>query len=262
MPPRERRASAHPWWRVWRHDPRAALRLFCVPYAGGSASIYRPWARRLPSGVEIYAIELPGRVNRIGHRPFTRLAPLVEDLANALEPVLDMPFALFGHSLGALISFELARHLSRTGRPTPVHLFLSGRRAPQCRATRPPAHQQGDEEFLATLKELNGTPPEILSNTEILELMLPTLRADFELSETYRFIEDSPLTCPITVFGGREDEESAGSLLDGWSAHTTGAFTKYLLDGGHFYINWGEATLCGALGRELSRSTETGARLR
>jgi medium-chain acyl-[acyl-carrier-protein] hydrolase len=251
MPSGDRRRSVSRWWRVVQEGPDATLRLFCFPYAGGNASTFQKWAGRLPPDVAIYAIQLPGRVNRLKEPPFTRIPPLVEVLSAELLPLLDRPFALFGHSLGALVSFEIARQLARSDR-TPRHLFVSGRRAPYLDDQDAPRYLQNDEDFLATLHDLQGTPPELLEHAELLELMLPTLRADFELAETYRYAEGPPLRCPITVFGGRDDEESEGDRLEAWRVHTTERFAVHMLEGDHFSIQTSADDLLRRLGADLA----------
>ncbi len=173
------------WLRSPKPNPQASLRLFCFPYVGGGALIFRTWPNSLPATAEVCPVELPGRGTRLKETPFTRLLPLVQALAQALLPHLDKPFAFFGHSMGALISFELTRQLRRLYGLVPLHLFVSAHRAPQLPDPDPPIHTLPEAEFMEELRCLNGTPKEVLEQPELMELMLPILRADFALCETY-----------------------------------------------------------------------------
>lgn len=225
------------WFRVPHARSAAATRLVCLPYAGGSAAVYRTWDQLVPGDVEVCPVELPGRGMRFGEQPFTRLPPLVRALADAMEPLLDRPFALFGHSFGGLVAFELARLLRRRGWPVPCHLFVSATGAPaRGRRREPVLHTAPDAELKARLHEFNGTPPEILANDELMELVLPVLRADFAALETYEYHEEPPLDVPITVFGGIHDRTVRPSELEGWRGQSTSSRLR-LLPGDHFFIN-------------------------
>ena len=167
-------------WVSWQSpNPQATLRLFCFPYAGGAALTFRAWSDSLPMALEVCPVELPGRGKRIKSAPFTRLQLLVEAIAIAILPYLDKPFAFFGHSMGGLVSFELARLLRKNYGNSPVHLFISGYRAPQVPDPDPPIHALPEPEFLEELRRLNGTPEVVLENTELMQILLPALRADF-----------------------------------------------------------------------------------
>ncbi len=239
------------WLLCPRPDPQARLRLLCFAYAGGGPPIFHHWAGGLPAGVEVCAVQLPGRGARVREAPFTRLAPLVETLASALRPDLDKPFALFGHSVGALIAFELARALRRRGQPLPAHLFVSGCGAPQLPDPRLPIHALPDGEFVAELAQLGGTPAEVLAHAELMALLLPALRADFALSETYVCAEEPPLACPVTAFGGVDDARVSRDRLEGWREQTVGSFTLRLFPGDHFFINTARPALLEALAGQL-----------
>ena len=167
--------------------PHARLRLFCFPYAGGTAQIYRQWPDYLPTDVEVCSIQLPGRGSQLQQPAFTRLLALVEPLTETIARHLDKPFVFFGHSMGALIGFEVARRLRREGRREPEGLFVSGRRAPQIDEPEPVTFNLPDAELLDELRRLNGTPEEVLDNPDLLQLMLPILRADFEVCQTYSY---------------------------------------------------------------------------
>ncbi|HYP22111.1 MAG TPA: thioesterase domain-containing protein [Actinomycetota bacterium] len=215
-------------------DPR--VRLFCFPYAGGSATTYRTWSDVLPPDVEVQAIQLPGREWRLKEEPYRDVFPLVGELATVLKDRFDVPFAFFGHSLGALISFELARELRRRGLSLPERLFLSAHRAPHLPKELPDIHDGPDEEFYEGLRKLEGTPDELLSNDELMELLLPVLRADFEIAETYRYPPEPPLDCQMSVFGGLGDEVTNRDILQPWDQHTTKDFKLRMIPGSHFFV--------------------------
>lgn len=227
------------------------MRLFCLPYAGGGAMTYRRWADSLSPSVEVCAVELPGRGMRLREKPFTRLDALVEAIAIAIRPDLDKPLALFGHSMGAIVSFELARLLRRQYGIDPVYLFVSGRRAPQIPHPKPPTYNLPEPAFLAELRRLNGTPAAVLENTELLQLILPTVRSDFEALETYRYQPEPPLDCAIAAFGGLSDAETNIQELEAWTEQTTAAFSLYMLPGDHFFLDSAQAQIVQCLTQHL-----------
>lgn len=238
---------AEPW--LLRPRPRAAarLRLFCFPYAGGGAAVYRAWPDELPSSIDVCAVALPGRGGRLAEEPFRDLHALVGALSDALLPRLDRPFAFFGHSMGALVAFELARLLRRQRRPTPSHLFVSGRAAPQLRRAGSRIHRLPREAFLEGLRLLNGTPPEVLGNDELLEVVLPALHADFTACAEYVYAPDTPLECPISAFGGEEDPEVAEEDISAWRDQTARAFTMRVFSGDHFFLRSARSELLSAV---------------
>ncbi len=214
------------------------LRLFCLPYAGGGASIYRLWPDELPDDLEVCAIQLPGRESRLREPTFTAVAPLVRELARALLPELSLPFALVGHSMGALIAFELVRLLRREHGLSPVYLFVSARRAPQLPSLDAPIHLLPQPAFVDhLLRRYNGIPQAVLREPELMEIFLPTLRADFTVIETYRYAADEPLGCPITAFGGLQDDLVTRSELAGWQEQTRAAFDLHMFPGTHFFLH-------------------------
>jgi medium-chain acyl-[acyl-carrier-protein] hydrolase len=216
---------------------QTAYRLFCFPYAGGGASSFRSWQPLLPEQIELCAMRLPGRDGRVAVPAFQRMAPLVAHLVNALRSRLDLPFALFGHSMGALVAFEVARQLRRERLPAPCHLFVSGFRAPQLPDDGQSIHELPDGPFRDELRRLGGTPPAILDDAELMELVLPNLRADFAVCETYAYTPEAPLDCPVTAFGGRDDVEVSRADLAAWRAQTRGAFKIRQFAGDHFFLN-------------------------
>jgi medium-chain acyl-[acyl-carrier-protein] hydrolase len=237
--------------RVARAHPQ--LRLFCFPYAGGNANVFQRWHRIFPESIEICPLQYPGRGNRMREPPFTSLIPLALDISTALEPLLDLPFAFFGHSMGALIAFELAHELRRKRNKLPGHLFASASRAPQFRSRDRIAFTLPEPQFIEELRRLNGTPIEVLENKELMDLMLPLLRADFSVAQTYECHEQSPLSCPVSAFGGKDDPSVSIPELEGWREQTANAFSLQMFDGDHFYLHASEKVLIEALLRQLPR---------
>lgn len=231
--------------------PLARLRLFCFPFAGGSALTYRDWAQDLPASIEVCPIQLPGRGNRSLETPCTRLAPLVRDLTSALCSYLDRPFTFFGHSLGALISFEVALRLRAQVELSPVHLFVSGCRAPHLPSSSRPIHALPDAEFVEEIRRLGGTPNEVLQNADIMQLLLPMLRADFAAYETYTYEAAQPLDCPISALGGWHDRETTQDELAAWQDHTGAQFQLHMFPGDHFFLRHARVPILQLLSRHL-----------
>jgi len=246
--------SANPWISRPRPNPAAALRLLCFPYAGGGASVFRTWPAGLPADVELLAVAMPGRDARAKEPPFDRLAPALAALTDGVAPVLGAPFAIYGHSLGAMLGFQLARELRRRQLPGPLHLFVSGRRAPQLPENWPTQHMS-DPEFLAMLRRLGGIPDAVFQEAELMAYFLPIFRADFALSETTPCVQEPPLACPITALGGVSDERAPLDELDAWQAQTTAAFEREVFPGGHFFLQSDRDLLLGSLSRRLARIT-------
>jgi medium-chain acyl-[acyl-carrier-protein] hydrolase len=245
--------SADLWFRHTKTG-KARQRLLCFPYAGGSASIFRNWQGWFSDDTEVVAIELPGRGFHIRTPLINRMETLIASLLNVAGAVLDLPFSIFGHSMGALIGFELCRALSRTGCPVPIHLFVSGMCAPSKAHLRKPAHQLPDHEFLQVLRSLSGTPPAVLEDRGLMELFLPILRADFHLAETYRDSSGLPISQPITVFGGLQDKTAPPESLPEWGEHTTAKCSIRLLDGDHFFIHQQDHVMAASIADSLALS--------
>ncbi len=240
------------WLVRGRRESPARMRLICFPYAGGGASAYRDWGALLPEDLEVVVLQLPGRETRLLEDPVTDATELTSALVDAVEPVLDAPFCFFGHSMGTMVSFELARALRRSGRPQPAALFLSAGRALHLPDPDPPIHQLPDREFVTELRaRYDGIPGEVLSNEELLELVLPGLRGDMKLLETHDFVEEEPLDIPITCFGGREDHRLSHEDLEGWSRHTRGSFVFRRLPGDHFFLHSQRSLLLRYLADDL-----------
>ncbi|QKW35614.1 thioesterase [Actinomadura sp. NAK00032] len=221
---------------VWRaRRPGHTRRLVCFPHAGGGAASYSGWAALLPPGVDLVAVQLPGRQNRIAEAPFTEVAPLVNVLVHALRPVLAGPHAFFGHSCGAALAYELALALRDRGLPGPGHLFLSAQPAPGTGGV-PPIHDLPEDAFRAEIVRLGGVEPEIAADPAVMDELLPLLRADFALWERHTLTAGAPLDCPITVLAGTSDPRAPRHTLAAWRDRTTGAFATRFHAGGHFYF--------------------------
>lgn len=237
-----------------RPHPGAALRLLCFPYAGAGASVFRTWPDALPPDVEVLAFQPPGREGRSREPPLDRLAPLITPLVEAAAE-LAHPFAIYGHSLGALVGFAFARELSRRGLRGPEHLFVAGRRAPHISDERP--HALPDPELAAWLRGLGGIPDAVFREPELMQIFLPILRADLATNAD-ELGPGEPLECPITAMGGVDDARTTAEQLDAWRTHTRGEFARELFAGGHFFLQSARAELLGSLSRRLSRITAGG----
>jgi len=212
------------------------VRLFCLPHAGGGAAAFHSWNDSLPAFVQVCSVLLPGRERRFSEPPCSDMETLVDALDRELRPWLDIPYAVFGHSMGALLAFEWARRVHRSGDSMPVCLFLSGRRAPDIAGDTNPLQSLPDSEFVEELiRRYDGVPQELLRDPELMELFLPILRADIAVVESYRFRQDEPLDCPIAVFAGVKDKSVAWNELLAWKRQTSRRFEMRIFPGGHFY---------------------------
>ncbi|NUQ95991.1 MAG: thioesterase [Streptomyces sp.] len=232
------------WLRRYRPIADPALRLVCLPHAGGSASAFLPFTRLLPESVEVLAVQYPGRQDRRMEPFVDTVDGLVAHIVAALRPWLDRPVALFGHSLGSLVAFETARHLERqTPENRLAHLFVSGRVAPTA-ALRSTVHLLSDEELIAKLAELQGTDPRVLADQEVLRLTLPAIRNDYRAASNYIWRPGAPLACPITVLTGSEDPHVPADGARAWHQLTTGAASFHSFPGGHFYLTEHAEAVC------------------
>lgn len=238
------------WIVRYEPDAQATLRLFCFPYAGGGASIFRSWPELLPAGIEVCAVQFPGHEYRLGEQAYTRLTSLVQALATAIHPYLDKPFAFFGHSMGALVSFELARRLRKAYGVGPVRLLLAAFRAPQLPNPNIKIYHLPEEVFKVVLRA-EGIPERILQNEEIMQAMLPTLRADFELCDTYTYTTEPPLEMPFSIFGGLDDIRISTADLDEWRIHSSAPSSLLMLPGSHFFIHSAQDLLLAAVSQDL-----------
>jgi medium-chain acyl-[acyl-carrier-protein] hydrolase len=239
------------WFESLSAAKAPLLRLFCFPYAGGDAHGFRGWQRHFDPEVDVCLAHLPGRGRRLGVPRFTRLQHLVEAIADVIGPKAQVPFAFYGHSMGALISFELARELRRRNAGSPLHLFLSGSRAPSTREIGRRMFDLPEKEFITELRELNGTPMELFDDPESKDLFIPLLRADFEMVDTYVCSPEPPLACPITVYGGSQDERAPVDCLNPWKSYTAAQCKVRILPGDHFFIQKQSAQFMSVLRRDV-----------
>jgi surfactin synthase thioesterase subunit len=225
------------------------VNLLCLPYSGASAMVYSRWRRKLPAWLQVRPVELPGRGARLGEALHTDMQALARQLASEQRLAANAPYALLGHSLGALVAFELAHELQALGCPPPLALFACGTAAPTRREDYDGANwrePKSDEALLAELRKLGGTPEEVLANEELMSLTLPVVRADFLLCGRYAYRQRAPLHCPLHVLGGDTDRASA-EQLQAWRRESQGKFSLEMFPGGHFFIHEHEDRVLGAL---------------
>jgi len=244
----------NPWFSVPRPSASAPLRYWCFPYAGGGAAVWQAWSAALAPATELVAIRLPGRENRLREPCVTRLTPLVERLADEIAAATTSPYVLGGHSMGALLAFEVARRLRHLGLPPPRALIATGARAPHCPRTEPDLHALPDDVFVHEVNaRYGGIPAVMLENRDFLELFVPALRADLEVFETYVHQPGVPLNCPLLALGGTADARVSRDQTLAWREHTTGAFESAFFPGDHFFTQSHAAAVTARLGDFLQR---------
>lgn len=225
------------WIECLREDARSEMQLLLFHYAGASANVFRPWLEDIALAADVAVVQLPGRERRSAEPFLTNVEDVVEQSLALIRPLLDRPTIFFGHSIGALIAFEIIRRLQAEGQALPSHFVVSGRRAPQLASSAMPMHLLPDAEFIERLKHYDGTPDAILRDPGLMAYFLPRLRADFAISETYRYKEGPLLTCPVTVLAGDQDQEAPLASVYEWRYQTSSEFRFFRLKGGHFFIN-------------------------
>ncbi|MEV4921514.1 thioesterase II family protein [Streptomyces roseoverticillatus] len=223
------------WIRRFHPRPDSRVRLVCLPHAGGSASFYFPVSRAMPDSVDVLCVQYPGRQDRRTEPLLDSVQALADKVYEALLPWTDRPIALFGHSMGASLAFEIARRLERERGIVPAALFASGRRAPSTHRDET-VHLRDDDGLVAEMRGLSGTNPQLLGDEEVLRMILPAIRADYRAAETYRWNPGPPLHCPVTTFVGDDDPKVTLEEAAAWSAHTEGPFTQKVFPGGHFFL--------------------------
>ncbi|MCX7124059.1 MAG: thioesterase domain-containing protein [Gammaproteobacteria bacterium] len=229
--------SPDKWLATIKQNRQADIRIFCFPYAGGSASVFLDWSKSLPDFLEVHAIQLPGRANRVGEKPIVDMNALLMKLSLLLIKYIDRPYVFFGHSMGAMIAFELSKRMQRMFGCQPEFLFLSGHSPPMQRG-RASLHKLSDEQFLNEIKRKNGTPAEVFNNDDLLQCILPVLKSDHELCEKYSFNDSTKTNAPLHIFGGNCDPSVTESTLRLWENFTTaGNFCFKSFPGDHFFLN-------------------------
>lgn len=250
----------NPWIIRFGERPAAEIRLFCFPHAGGGASAYRTWPNDLPASVEVCAVQPPGRESRLREPASETPLALAEGVVDGVRPWMDAPFAFFGHSMGALLAFETARALPRSGLPGPEWLFLSGRRGPAMPDPEAPLSHLPEREFIAEIqRRFGGIPAEILEHRELVDLLLPALRADVASLENYAYVDGDPLDCPVTALGGSSDSRATPAELEPWREVTRGPFEVRTFPGGHFYLRDEQRAVTRLISASLGRLDPTGS---
>jgi medium-chain acyl-[acyl-carrier-protein] hydrolase len=244
------------WIARYGRRPEARARLFCFPHAGAGASSYRLWSQGLPESIEVCAVQLPGREDRLREPPIPSIVDVVAALMPHLEPELDRPFAFFGHSMGAIVAAEVAALLHARGGPAPAHLVVSARRPPGWPSPETPMHTLNDRDFIEEVqRRYGGIPPEVARDNEMMSLLLPAVRADIAALELHRPPARPPLPFPITVFGGSEDARTPREHLDAWRGQTAASFRVRVFPGGHFYLAAERAAVLNDIGASLIHMT-------
>jgi medium-chain acyl-[acyl-carrier-protein] hydrolase len=247
------RDNHDPWLVRVRPNPSASLRMFCFPFAGAGASAYFPWQNLAHPSIELIAVQPPGRESRVRETPLSSLDAIASGATQAIRVYANGPYCLFGHSMGALAAFEVARKLRAEGYPPPVHLFVSARRAPHCPSELDPVHHLGDAELIEELRRRwGGIPDQVLREPELINMLLPGLRADLTAVEKYTHRQGERLDCPISVFGGEHDKTVAFEDLLAWHAHTRGTFRLRMIAGDHFFIRSHRQQIVDAVGEDLA----------
>jgi len=256
----DHRKPSSPWLVRQARTAMAEHRLFCFPYAGGSAQVFHGWSDLLPPSVEVVAIQAPGKGTRLLEAPCTSVDALCDGLMQAISPLLrDKPFSFFGHSNGALVAFELSCRLQARGLPQPQQLLLSASPAPWSREFERPFSSMTDLEFKDALKDLNGTPPAILDDKDLFELLLPGLRADFCMPESYRYGWPQKLMIPTHVFYGEYDEITESQILS-WQDQVSEPLTFHKVAGGHFFIHSHVEELVAAISSRVTSARDLDVR--
>jgi len=248
------RTGAGPLVRLRRDRACTRLRLYCLPYAGGSAGVFRSWCDLLPPNVDVWGVEYPGHGSRISEPLTDRIDALAELIAEAVAAQPAVPYALFGHSMGSLVAFEMCHLLAARNATIPTLLVAAGHRGPHLPASRPPVHDAPDAEFVVHLRELGATPPEVLESAELVDLMLPILRNDFRACETYSAPERPPLRTKIVAYGGLADEDAERDALRAWEQETLGRFVLRLFPGGHFFLRECASAVTATLQRDIAEA--------
>lgn len=246
------RSAQNKWLTDYMQPTHNKLRLFAFPYSGAGTVIYHSWAQYFNQHeIDLIGIQLPGREKRFSEEAITNLPYLVEELLEIIHPLTDVPFAFFGHSMGGLVAFELSRSLRNNAALLPQHLFISGFRSPDMPNPNQELHQLNNIMLLKKVAEYGGTPIAILENSELMALLLPIIRADFKLFETYQYYEDTPLNCPITTFSGKMDSIVKPDYMKNWARQTSARLEHVTYEGKHFFINENKSSIINKIVSQL-----------
>jgi surfactin synthase thioesterase subunit len=243
------------WIRRFHGGPDRLATLICFPHAGGSASYFSPLSDMLKSRLQVLAVQYPGRQDRLHERRLSTIDEFVDGAFTALEPVMKQPIALFGHSMGAMIAFEVTTRMKRRLDAAPVTLFVSGRRAPSRYREEENVYLRDDKGLIAELKGLSGTDMRVLDDPDVLSMVLPSMRSDYTAVETYRYQPGPKLDCPIVGLVGDEDPKADLDEVQAWQDHTSGRFQLHRFSGGHFYLADHRRTVADIIFRQLMGST-------
>jgi medium-chain acyl-[acyl-carrier-protein] hydrolase len=238
---------------VPKRRPKARRRLFCFPHAGVGPSVFRGWADDLPVDTEVCLIQLPGRESRLREAPLSSIPSLMPMLVEAMSTLVDKPFALYGHSLGALVAFECALHLRRLHQVEPIQFFVGATPAPGLPWRHSPVRSLPEEDFLRAMEERYGAlPREVLADAEMRALVMPILRADVTAFETYKYSPEPPLNCDLTAFGGIHDHMVNRAELEAWRDHASGRFRLQMVNGNHLFLKSCRTQLLESIAAELN----------
>ncbi|MEV6000307.1 alpha/beta fold hydrolase [Streptomyces griseomycini] len=240
---------------------RQELNLYCLPYAGCSARVFDSWKVYAPEFLNVIPVELPGRGSRCTDSPVSDLPELLDDLSSAIDVDSRVPYGIFGHSFGAIIAYELGRRMIADGFPGPSALVVSACRPPHLATPEVPVFDRPDRDFRQRLRELRGTPPELLENDELMELYIPVIRADYSIIDNYRSAGPVDIGCPIVALYGSADDDADGAVVEQWGAYTRSSFEKYEIPGDHFFLHSAEQEIVSRIASEISLGIPSAARL-
>ncbi len=244
------------WFVIPKPNPHADLRLICFPYAGGSATTYMSWVKHLPQNIELVIVQAPGRGTRMFEKAFSTMASLTKELLTVFPNYTNKPYIFFGHSLGSRVAFELMSQLQHRSFPLPQYFIASGSRAPHIISSKKSIHHLPDDEFIAQLKLLNGTPQAVIENKELMELFLPLVRADFEIADNYCFTSKAIFNCPITVLSGKDDIDITQFHLESWGNFFNTKQEIHMIPGNHFFIESHKDVVLEKVNEIIARALE------
>lgn len=240
------------WFMIPERKSDAKFRLFCFPFAGSGPSVFFKWVNDIDSNIELVAVQLPGREKRLSEPVLYKMDSILEELVPAIIPLLGKPFFFFGHSMGAILAYELVRWLHKNNQKLPLKIYLSGRRAPHLSEKDHPIHNLPDKQFIAKIREYGGLPGEILDNKAFLDFYLPILKADFSVVETYQYKNLPRVNVPFCAMGGDKDLLADVDEIKAWQELTAGDFNYYIIPGNHFFLIDAQKDLINILNKEIT----------